>query len=327
MAFVVSNVGSPYIHSTGLKLEKAIATADVPAEEPSSSPDSAESTPARSVPDRYRISPSHTEMMAIQEEITRSDIAKVALKDMRKALDSLPNPSTRAERIAVADEIDAIASSTALHREKLFGSRYPNRSSDPGMRPVTVEEPPKPGRYTVSVLKNSTANDGESISYSISVKQAGTDIVRTIETSISPATGLIQGIALHFDQPPPAQAEIIVAASGNRQFPLPAVEPETENLRLVNDKDSLAAVNSLSELIDSTGKGIQSELAKLQQRFTELGNTVENMAAMEGGDLSSAASALRTVVNSRMAMVRNSGAASKMYTGISPEQAENLLKE
>lgn len=320
MGFTVSNVSSLYLQSTGLRLEKALS-GESEATVPVKSVEAASSA-KKITKNRYQASTSRAELLGIQQSISKTQVTANSISRIQSRLKSLGDSASLQERQRASKDVEKIVA-----EDKSFAASYPNRSSSSAVRAVTIEEPPRPGRYTVSIMSSAEQSGPEAIRYRIIVQQAGSDVVKTIETAVSPASGLIEGISLHFDQPPPKSAELLIASSANHQFPLPPVQLQLENLAKASDAEAGVILSDLNTLFKELGSGIDKHLGKLQGRFQNLMHAQENLASLEGGDLSSVQKAVQSVTESRMAMVRDSASAMKLFTGISSEQAENLLKD
>lgn len=320
MGFTVSNVSSRYLQTTGLKLEKAMNSD--PSQTAQSRPVESEKAAKKITKNRYQASTSRTELLGLQQSISKTQITTNSINRIQSRLESLGSDPEPENRKKAAKDISQIVS-----EDKAFSQNYPNRSSSASLRAVTIEEPPRPGRYTVSILSSAEQSGPEAIRYRITVQQAGSDVVKTIETAVSPASGLIEGISLHFDQPPPANAELLIASSANHQFPLPPVQLQMEKLANASNAEAKLILQDLNVLFSELNSGINKHMQELQNRFQGMMHAQENLASMEGGDLSSVQKAVQSVTESRMAMVRDSTSAMKLFSGISSEQAENLLKD
>lgn len=320
MGFTVSNVSSRYLQTTGLKLEKAMNS--VAGDSAQAKPIESDQPSKKITKNRYQASTSRTELLGLQQSISKTQITANSLSKIQSKLESIGSEPKTETRVKAAKDIAQIVS-----EDKAFSQNYPNRSSSASLRAITIEEPPRPGRYTVSILSSAEQSGSDAIRYRITVQQAGSDVVKTIETAVSPASGLIEGISLHFDQPPPASAELLIASSANHQFPLPPVQLQMEKLANATDAEAKTILQDLNVLFSELNTGINKHMKELQHRFQGMMHAQENLASMEGGDLSSVQKAVQSVTESRMAMVRDSTSAMKLFSGISSEQAENLLKD
>lgn len=294
MAFTINNIQSASLLAmAGVRLESRERRSDASPE--------ASSTSGSEATSRYRLSSLQKEQIELQKRSTKAAIASQAVHQTAEAI----------QRQEVSAETMEV-----LKQAGLDGKSNPIQVSDSAVTPVVTSDPPQAGRFTLRIFGGQAS--GDSMTYRLELENIVTKQIKTLETTIQPVTGLIEGIALHIQEPPPSQVDVQVAESSN--YPLPDVVAPLKKAMESGDYTEVQGIlDTLQTSLDDYQSGIRND-------FVRGSLSQENMRAASS-DIQGMQEALSVLASANEAMLKNSGSSLQMFSHVSAGQTSNLLEE
>ncbi len=294
MAFTISNIQSAgLLTMAGVRLEGRGRPSGTSSELSSISDSEATS--------RYRLSSLQKDQIELQKKSTR---AAIVLQAVEQTARDIRNDSVGKETLET------------LRQAGLDGKSSPIQISDPALTPVVTSDPPQAGRFTLRIFGGTAS--GDSMSYRLELENIVTKQIKTLETTIQPVTGLIEGIALHIQEPPPAQVDVHVAESSN--YPLPDLIAPFKKAMDSGD------YTEVREILDTLQTGLEDYQSGIRNDFVRGSLSQENMRAASP-DIHGMQEALNVLAGANEAMLKNSSSSLQMFSHVSAGQTSNLLEE
>ena len=267
---------------------------------------------------RYEVSALNRKSVQLQGAISERQSTVGSLEDFRQALDNLErNPDK--ESLENAKEI--------IERNPEVFQGQANSSDNESVEPVTVSRPPKVGSYSVEIMTGET-NHPEAVSYTIKlIDEEGTQ--KTVTASVSPATGLIEGVQLYFETDAdsiPATASLEIKDEVSERIEVPEFKRDLSRLEsTVSDPQEFSErLAQTSRKLESVTNAVKDDLGQETRKFVTLSNTQENMRASESDfqSVNSAFDALDDVKSE----IKNLTDADQLFVNQDPAQTKNLLE-
>ena len=267
---------------------------------------------------RYEVSALNRKSVELQETISDRQTTAGSLEELEQVLNQLEgNPDL--ETLENAKEIIG-------RNPKVFKGQA-NRSDNDSIEPVTVSRPPKVGSYSVEILTGETKHP-EAVSYTIKlVDEEGTQ--KTVTASLSPATGLIEGVQLYFETDAdsiPATASLEIRDESSSKIEVPEFKRDLSRLEsAISDPEMFSErLEQTTRKLEAVTNAVKNDLGYETRKFLTLSNTQENLRASESDvqSVNSAFDALDDVKSD----IKNLADADQLFTNQDPIQAKNLLE-
>ena len=259
----------------------------------------------------------------------------------RKSVELQENISERQTTVGTLDEFQQVLSKlerdpdieTLENAKKIVGSNpevfkgQANRTDNDSVEPVTVSRPPKVGSYSVEILTGETKHP-EAVSYTIKlVDEEGTQ--KTVTASLSPATGLIEGVQLYFETDAdsiPATASLEIKDEPTSRIEIPDFRRDLDRLEtsISNEESFSERLEQTSRKLESVTNAVRSDLGSETRKFLSLANAQENLRASESDfqSVNSAFDALDEVKSD----IKSLADADQLFANQDPTQAKSLLE-
>ena len=267
---------------------------------------------------RYEVSALNRKSVELQETISERQTTVGSLEDLQQVLRKLEgNPDI--ETLKEAKQI--------VGRNPEIFKGQANRSDNDSVEPITVSRPPKVGSYSVEIMTGETRHP-EAVSYTIKlVDEEGTQ--KTVTASLSPATGLIEGVQLYFETDAdsiPATASLEIKDESTSKIEVPEFKRDLGRLESAVAEPELFSerLEQTTRKLESVTNAVKDDLGYETRKFLTLNNAQENLRASESDFLSvnSAFDALDNVKSD----LKNFADADQLFTNQDPTQAKNLLE-
>ena len=194
---------------------------------------------------RYEVSALNRKSVQLQENISERQTTAGTLDEFRQVLSQL-------ERDPDIETLENAKKIVGSNPEVFKGQA--NRTDNDSVEPVTVSRPPKVGSYSVEILTGETKHP-EAVSYTIKlVDEEGTQ--KTVTASLSPATGLIEGVQLYFETDAdsiPATASLEIKDEPTSRIEIPDFRRDLDRLETSISNDEL-----FSERLEQTSRKLES---------------------------------------------------------------------
>lgn len=267
---------------------------------------------------RYEVSILNRRSVQLQETISERQSTAGSLKEFQRVLNELEsNPDS--ETLENAKEV--------VQRNPEVFKGQANRSDNDSVEPVTISRPPKVGSYSVEILTGETKHP-EAVSYTIKlVDEEGTQ--KTVTASLSPATGLIEGVQLYFETDAnsiPATASLEIKDEAAAKIEVPAFKRDLSRLEsAISDPEVFSErLEQTNRKVEAVTNAVKDDLGIETRKFLKLSNTQENLRASESDfqSVSSAFDALDDIKSD----IKSLADADQLFTNQDPAQAKNLLE-
>ena len=272
-------------------------------------------------PLRYELTSLNEQSVAIQREISSRQSTLSRLDQLKQEISNLSNaPSSESLSASVNNLRDLLGDSSSIGSLGLTKTAQTS-SDNPAVDPVVVQEPPQVGSYKVSILGKVSA---DALQFEIEVAD-GPEFKKSLVTALSPATGIIEGVEIYFEEKEGQQeAEITVQSVANGEFPVPDFRGDIEQLSNSSEQPETfeRRALALTRKVDTTIDGLQRSLDRELSNFQNIANAQENIRA--------AVSEPRSVTNAFSALQSLNTEISKQSSGLtnlfnSSDSVKNLL--
>jgi len=277
---------------------------------------------------RFELSTLSKESVSAQENISFHQVALNGLDTIERNLENLQEkPTGKDAQLAIRNLRDAVENTRFEGKEVLKN----DQEEDDSIQAVVISRPPKAGTYAVKIVSGEA--DQNNLSFSIKVTDQD-NLEKVITTSVSPATGAIEGIELYFETDPVAitagrvkdqETTLVVREDDSDRFPIPSFKREVSRLESSTNPDAIqrTAKEALRK-VETTRKGLEETYSEVSSKFQNLETTKENLnaARTETNSLSGALNALNTVkdqLSQELPTVKD------LYTGENLSNSKNLL--
>ena len=267
---------------------------------------------------RYEVSALNRKSVELQKNISERQTTAGTLDEFQQVLSKL-------ERDPDIETLESAKEIVGGNPEVFKGQA--NRTDNDSVEPVTVSRPPKVGSYSVEILTGETKHP-EAVSYTIKlVDEEGTQ--KTVTASLSPATGLIEGVQLYFETDAdsiPATASLEIKDEPTSRIEIPDFKRDLDRLETSISNDELFSerLEQTTRKLESVTNAVRSDLGSETRKFLSLANAQENLRASESDfqSVSSAFDALDEVKSD----IKNLADADQLFTNQDPTQAKSLLE-
>ncbi len=267
---------------------------------------------------RFEVSALNRKSVEMQETISERQTTAGTLEEFKQVLNQLEgNPDL--ETLENAKEI--------VGRNPEVFKGQANRSDNNSIEPITVSRPPKVGSYSVEILTGQTKHP-QAVSYTIKlVDEEGTQ--KTVTTSLSPATGVIEGVQLYFETDAdsiPATSSLEIKDESSSRIEVPEFNRDLSRLEsAISDPELFSErLEQTTRKLEAVTDAVNNDLSYETRKFLTLSNAQENLRASESDfqSVNSAFDALDDVKND----IKNLEDADQLFTNQNPVQAKNLLE-
>lgn len=282
-----------------------------------------ESAPTRGVdPLRYELTSLNEQSVAAQKKITSRQGTLNRLNQLKQELAKAPQAGSDEANSELLRKLDGLVKEAPDGGRQALSKTALSSSDNPEIEPVVVSEPPQVGSYKVSILGEVSA---DALQFEIEIAD-GPDFKKSLVTALSPATGIIEGVEVYFEEKVGRQdAEIVVNGSVNGEFPIPDFDESLKRLSTLLDQPEKFSreVGALVRKVDSTIEGVQRTLDHELSQFQTIANAQENIraAVSEPRSVSNAFSALKSL-NAEIS--KQSSSLTKLFS--SSDSVKNLLE-
>jgi len=201
-----------------------------------------------------------------------------------------------------------------------------NSSSNDRIEPITVSRPPKVGSYSVAIFTGQSRHP-EAVSYTIKLVDEE-DTQKTVTASVSPLSGLIEGVELYFEtdnDTMPVLAELSIKEEDSKRIEVPTFSKDLERLEAtLNDSTEFEKqFKQTSHKLDSVRKGVHNDLKKAREQFIILSSTQENLRATDN-DPHSVSTAF-VALDDLKTEIKSFTGADRLFSNHDLTQAKSLL--
>lgn len=201
-----------------------------------------------------------------------------------------------------------------------------NASSNDKIEPITVSRPPKVGSYSVAIFTGQSRHP-EAVSYTIKLVDEE-DTQKTVTASVSPLSGLIEGVELYFEtdnDTMPVLAELSIKEEESKRIEVPTFNKDLERLEAtLNDSTEFEKLfKQTSHKLDSVRKGVHDDLKKAREQFIILSSTQENLRATDT-DPHSVSTAF-VALDDLKTEIKSFSGADRLFSNHDLTQAKSLL--
>ena len=272
---------------------------------------------------RYELSNLNERSVGLQKEIS---LQQTVLGGLQKLSDEVQPIADHAKNaIIVQGSLERISDilKTSKFEGKSVLTNSPHKSSNPKIEPITIAEPPKIGTYSVSILGKV---ENSSLSFTLNVSSLQ-DQKRSITTAFSPATGIIEGVELYFEEVEgQAEAQVTIEASENQSFAVPDFSNGLAKLEEKADDSERLKREADQNLrkIETTRGGVESSLKRKSVEFQSISTARENIKASES-DALTVATAKDTLSQLNSKIVQEPISMSGLFKNYDSDSAKDLL--
>jgi len=191
---------------------------------------------------RFELSTLSKESVSAQENISFHQVALNGLDTIERNLENLQEkPTGKDAQLAIRNLRDAVENTRFEGKEVLKN----DQEEDDSIQAVVISRPPKAGTYAVKIVSGEA--DQNNLSFSIKVTDQD-NLEKVITTSVSPATGAIEGIELYFETDPVAitagrvkdqETTLVVREDDSDRFPIPSFKREVSRLESSTNPDAI----------------------------------------------------------------------------------------
>jgi len=279
---------------------------------------------------RFELSSLNRKSVDIQSNISFHQTAQESLAKVEASVRELQDsPEDQGSADAALEAFKSVVDEASFEGKPLFDSPE-TRSSDENLEAVVVSKPPKIGTYSVSIVNGEKAPQNLEFTIKVSETSGKESYEKTITASVSPATGVIEGIELYFEVPnePPRkiQAEIEVKDSDPNRFQLPSFERDLKKLEANrNNPEKLkATAEQTAKKVESVKAGVEETLKSGTAEFQSLSTAQENLRAA-GNDLDSLSTAFNAIseVNDKLSSAED---ISSLFGNADLDSSKSLLE-
>jgi hypothetical protein len=233
---------------------------------------------------RYELSNLNEQSVGLQREISSQQTILGGLAKLEDEIKPIAENPENAELVRSSLERASKILKTSKFEGREVLTSSPHKSSNPNIEPVTISDPPKIGTYSVSILGKV---DNSSLSFTLDVSDM-LNQKRRITTAFSPATGIIEGVELYFEEiEGQAKADISIKDTEKSGFAIPDF---TQSLSRIKERSSSPeqlgreADQSLRK-IQTTRNGVESSLKQKTVEFQAIATARENIKASDSDSL------------------------------------------
>lgn len=266
---------------------------------------------------RYEISSLSRKSVELQKDVSDRQSTAEVLEDFHDLLEDLKHSPSETSMSRLRSFVE--------DNSEVFRGQA-NGSSNDKIEPVTVSRPPKIGAYSIAIFTGQTRHP-ESVSYTIKLVDEE-NIQKTVTASVSPLSGLIEGVELYFEtdnDATPMMAELSIADEESRKIEVPTFSKDLERLEvsLPDAAEFDRQLNQTGQKLDSIRKGVHDDLNKTRQQFITLNSTQENLRATDADS--------RSVITAFVALdnlkeeIKNFSETDKLFNSHDLTQAKSLL--
>jgi len=298
MSLRISNAISVPQHLENRKLGKpkqsTAATAGVSLEKARKSA----SSPSRSSdPLRFELTNLNEQSISLQKRISSHQTTLSTLEDLASKVDELQTKPADSSAVQNGlQEMENLIDTSEFEGRSLLKGSGKSSSSNPDIEPVVVKDPPQIGKYKLSIL-GKVSND--SLQFRIEVADEP-EFKKSMVTALSPATGIIEGVEVYFEEKEGTQeAELEIRSAEEGDFPVPDFQKSLENLKDSREvpeqlqREAEQTKRKIETTIDGVSQGLDQEIS----RFQNISNAQENIraAVSEPRSVNSAIQALESL--------------------------------